>query len=116
MQIPGDLQQIVIPLHHDRVISALVEMAWPPMTLIEGHRIASIQVMHELREVRTRRVNDEVEMVRHQDVAQKLNVMELQRPLQEFEKRIAVEIVSEDGTPLISAGGDVVIRAGKLYA
>jgi len=70
--------------------------------------------MHTAREVRFWRLDDQVEVVRHQHPGRNTPAEACGRLLQEREKGFAICVVLEDSTLFVAAGSDVIDGAGKL--
>jgi len=89
-------------------------MAGPPVLVacIEG--IAGVQPLHELREVRPRRADQEVEMVFHQHERVEQDCGRGDVVLELTEKATPVSIGEENPRPPVAASGDMVERVGKV--
>jgi hypothetical protein len=57
---------LLLGLDHLRPETAAEEVVTAPVTLVEGPRIGAVEVAHAVREVRLRRLEDEVVVVPHQ--------------------------------------------------
>jgi hypothetical protein len=115
MKIPRYLQQVIVALHHGRVVSPLVEMAGPPMALVKGARIAYVEMPHELGEIRPERLDKQMEVVGHQHVAKEPDIMYLEGSIQQLKEREPVSIIFIDRASLVSPAGNMIVCSGKLY-
>ena len=83
-------------------------MSYCPMTPVEAHGVDAVQLSHAAGQIRLLGLNDEVVVVGHEAVAMAEPVGVLSNRLQEIEKSLSVEVISENGMTGIAAGGDVV--------
>jgi hypothetical protein len=96
------------------VEAALEQMAAASVTAIECHRVRPHQPLHAAREVRLRRFDDEMKVIRHQDPGSHAPAEAFNRFAEEFQEEEAVAVGAKDRLPLIAASGDVVGSAGEI--
>src|SRR5438045_2113830 len=83
---------------------------------IEPSGVGAVEPVHATREVRLRRLDDEMEVVSHQHIGGDAPAEALDNLGEEAEEGFPIGIGEEDGALLIAAGSDVVDGAGKLDA
>jgi hypothetical protein len=94
----------------------LEEMALVPPTLIEALGVEPVEAVHPVTEIGFRRLEHEVEMVRHQAVAEAFPpVPSDDVPEQGHESR-TIDRVDEDRALPVAARGDVIRPPGNLEA
>jgi hypothetical protein len=82
------------------------------VALVEGPRVAAVQVAHAVREVRFRRLDDQVVVVAHQAADVDPPLVPLHDPVEDLEEDDAVAVVQHDRCVVVAARRDVVKRAG----
>jgi hypothetical protein len=108
--------KILVFINENAFVSALVKMAGPivPPVVITG--IGDIEMAHELGEVAFGGFNEQVEVVRHEDVAVKLYAVNVDRLDKYLEEPFSVGIVLKDVIAFVASAGNVVHCAGILDA
>ena len=82
------------------------------MALVEGARVAAVQVPHALVEVRLGRLDDQVEVVSHQAAHVHAPVVAALDPAEDVEEDPAILVVQDDGTVVVATCRHVVEGAG----
>jgi hypothetical protein len=86
------------------------------MDVVERLRVDPLQVLDPARDVRFGRLDDEMEVIRHQAVEVELPPAAPHDLPQEAGEQLAIEVVEEDRRSVDAARGDVVDAAGDLWA
>jgi hypothetical protein len=73
-------------------------------------------VAHEFSEIGLSSLNQEMEVIRHQDVRIQGDLIGLSRRLEQREELMSVLLIDEDALSFIAPAGDVVDSAGKLHS
>ena len=82
------------------------------MALVEGTGVGAVQVTHAIREVRRRRLDDEVIVVAHQAPDVDAPLVAVADAVQDVEEDDPVGVVEDDRVTVVAARCDVVVRAG----
>jgi hypothetical protein len=91
-------------------------MVLTAVLLVEGARIAAVQVSHARGEVRGRGLDDQVVVVSHQAARVQAPAVAALDASQEVEEDDAVFAVEHDRRAVVPAGHDVVIASGDEWA
>jgi hypothetical protein len=116
VHITGNLEQIGVLLDKDRMVPSLVEVADASVPPVENPRVADVEVPHEFRQIRLRRLHHEMEMIAHQYITQEPNGVDVTRSRDTVEERHSVGIVPENVPPFIPPATNMIIRAFILYS
>lgn len=101
---------MIVAIENPSLEATLEEVPHPVVAAIEAHRVEAVEPMHPGGELRLRRADDEMEVVRHQrpdehvPAKAKPDLAELSLPV------VAVTRVENDRLPRDPARGDVVDR------
>jgi hypothetical protein len=76
------------------------------VALVEGARVASVQVAHAARQVRFGGLDDQVVVVPHQAPRVDTPAVAALDSAQEVEEHVAIGLVADDRGPVVSPGGD----------
>jgi hypothetical protein len=79
--------------------------------VVERARVLTVEVAHAVRQVRQRRLDDQVVVVAHQAACVQLPAVPVHDALQNADERVAVGVVEEDRRVVVAARCEVVIRA-----
>ncbi len=110
MNVAGDDGKVLVFVHEDAFVPALVQMADAIVPPVEVAGVGDVEFAHEFGKVAERRFYQKVEMVVHKDEAVKLYRINIEGLSENQEKPPAICVVSEDGLPFVSAARDVVDR------
>jgi hypothetical protein len=102
MNIPGQYREIIVFIHHNGFISALVEMPDPDVSSVVKTGVRDIEVAHEFRQVGKGRLNEQVKVIAHKHIAVKFDGVDVEGLIQLQEEAIPISIVTED-FPLVIA-------------
>jgi len=116
MDIARQGQQVSIVLDQLGLEAALELVAGPPVLVTGIQGITGIEPLHEPREVRPRRADQQVEVVVHQDEGVEEDRSGGHVVAELVEEPQPVGVGEEDRRPPISAGGDVVEGVGEIDA
>jgi hypothetical protein len=86
------------------------------MAAVVGLGVHTVQLPHQSRQVAPARVQHQVVVVAHQTVGQHLRIEALHALCEHRQEGDAVIVIQIDRLASVTAGGDVVDRAGELYA
>ncbi|MCP9487134.1 MAG: hypothetical protein MSC30_14895 [Gaiellaceae bacterium MAG52_C11] len=101
---------MIVAIENPGLEATLKEVPDPVVAAVESHRVEAVQPMHPGRELRLRRPDDEMEVVRHQRPDEHAPA-EAQPDLPELPPPvIAVTSIQDDRLPRDPACGDVVDR------
>src|SRR3990172_12124935 len=116
VDISDQSQEILIPIAEKGLVPSLKEMAYFAVLPIEVAGIGEIQKLHDLRQRRFRCLDEQVEVIGHQDVGVEDKTALLLIMPESAEILASVLIVKENVLLLIAPGYHMVERSGKLYA
>ena len=103
---------LLLRLDELRPVAAAEEMVLPAVFLVEGARVAAVQVPHARVEVRGRGFDDQVVVVPHQAPCVQAPAVAPLDASQEVEEDDAVFAVEHDRRAVVPAGDDVVVGPG----
>jgi hypothetical protein len=104
---------LLVVLDRSRRVAAAEEVVLAAVTLIEGGRVAAVQVAHPLREVGLRSHDDEVVVVVHEAPGLYAPPVAARDPEEDVEEDAAVVILGIDRPPVVPACRQVVDAAGR---
>jgi hypothetical protein len=84
----------------------------PPVPVIEGARVAAVQVAHAFVEVRLRRLDDQVEVIAHQTADVDLPLVTARDAAEQVNEEHPVLVVEDDRSVVVAACDDVVDGTG----
>jgi hypothetical protein len=108
--------EVLVPVEHTRVEAALEEMPRPRVAAVEPHRVDPVEALHCARELRLRRLDEQVEMVVEQVPRVQLPAEPLRHVDEELEPGLAIAVVEDDRSLLHPAARDVVVRRARQLA
>jgi len=92
------------------------DVVLPAVAIVEGARVLAVEVTHAVREVRERRLDEEVVVVAEQAAGVQAPAVAPADASQELDEDGAIPVVAEDRLVVVSLGGDVVAGAGGEMA
>ena len=107
---------LLLRLDELRPVAAAEEMVLAAVLLVEGARVAAVQVPHARVEVRGRGFDDQVVVVPHQAPRVQAPAVAPLDASQEVEEDDAVLAVEHDRRAVVPAGHDVVVGPGDEWA
>ena len=116
MNVAYQFEQIGVRVTENRLVSPLKAVADRMMARVEVLREALLKALHGLGERKSLGRNDQVQVVRHQNVGIKGESVSLPVPSKQFGVPPVVCFVSKDMAPLVSTGDDVVEGAWNIDA
>jgi hypothetical protein len=102
---------LLVRLDHLRPVSAAEDVILPLVALVEGARVASVQVAHPVCEVRHRGLDEEVVVVAHQAAHVSPPAVTPFDPAQDVEEDDPISIVEDDRRVVVAPNPDVVVGA-----
>ena len=114
VNVAGEDGQIAVFVHEDALVSSLVEMPDPLVSPIVITGVGDVEVAHELAEVGQGGLKKQVEVVCHQDVAVKLDGVDVQGLAEDLEELFPVAVIAEDFSFFIAPASDVIDGVGIL--
>jgi hypothetical protein len=106
----------VLVLDHPALEAACEQRAVPPVLVVEGLRVPAVEALHAAGQVRLGRVEDEVEVRRHETQRMERPAVALRAELDEPQERAPVVVVPEDRAPVDAAREDVEVPVGQRCA
>ena len=94
--------------------SPLKQVAATAVPPIEVARVAAVVMLHSGREVRLRRLDEQVVVRRHQHERVETPTVDFDRTAEPVQPFLAVRIIAHNGTFLVTPRDDVVQRSGKF--
>jgi hypothetical protein len=110
------LHEVALVVDHSRREAAGEEMPEAAMSFVERLRVAAVQTLEPPRELRLRRVQDDVVVRRHQAESVHRPPEPLRARAKEREEVPAVGVVDEDVAPSDAARHHVEVAVGKARA
>ncbi len=83
MDVTRQYGKIGISIHKDGFVSSLIKMADAPMPTVEIADVSDVEVAHEFGKVPKRRLDKQVKMVGHHNVAVELDGVNVYRLVQD---------------------------------
>jgi hypothetical protein len=114
MHIPAELQQVRIPIHHDRLESPLKQMPDPAVSAVEITGVRDIQMSHELGKIATRCFEHQMKMIHHQHISVKTDTVCFQGALKMTEEGLIIGPIPIDRSLLIATAGHMIESAGII--
>lgn len=114
VNIPDELQEVLVLLTDYGLVPVLKEMAAPIMPQVEGHGMPSQKPSHESRELDPSRTEQKVDMIRHQSPGITARLGLLQQRGQTFNERVPVFVVHENIATLDTSGDNVMEKSGNV--
>jgi hypothetical protein len=106
--VAADPEVVVLRLDHLRPEPSLEDVARLVVPVVERHRVDAVEVVHALRDVRVRRLHDQVVVGRHQAVGVDRPPAPAGDLAEESQKELAVVVAAVDRRPADAARDDVV--------
>jgi hypothetical protein len=103
---------LLVGLDRLRPVAPAEEVVDPSVALVEGARVAAVQIPHAFVEVRLGRLDDQVEMVAHQAAHVHAPVVAALDAAEDVEEDAAILVIEDDGTVVVAACRDVVEGTG----
>jgi hypothetical protein len=103
---------LLVGLDHLRPVAPAEEVVDPSVALVEGARVAAVQVPHALVEVGLGGLDDQVEVVPHQAADVHAPVVAALDAAEDVEEDPAILVVEDDGTVVVAPCRHVVEGAG----
>jgi hypothetical protein len=107
---------LLVALDQARAETAAEDVVGAAVDFVERTRVAAVQVAHSLRQVRLRRLDDEVVMVSHQAIGVDAPAITAHDPPQRVEEQAAVVVVEKDPPLVVPARRHVVHATGHELA
>jgi len=96
------------------VKASLEEMPFVAVPPVEPPRVHAVQPVHSAGDIRLRRLNEEVIVIRHQAIRMASPIEDLDDLLEQLEETEPVTVIDEDLLLAVPAGRHVVGSAGSL--
>jgi hypothetical protein len=108
MHVTAQFQKITVRFHYNGLKTPLIKVPRSSVSAVEVGRVGYIEMPHEFREICFGGLNDQVEMVGHEDVGVQPDLINFQGSLEFLQKCSTVGIVAEDFSSFIATAGNVV--------
>jgi hypothetical protein len=116
VDVRGDVGEVVVARDHARVEAALEEVARAGVAAVEPHRVDAVQALQPARELRLRRLDEEMKVVVEQVPRVQLPAEPPRDVDEQLEPRFAIAVVEDDRPLLDAAAGHVVVRRARQLA
>jgi hypothetical protein len=103
---------LLLGLDHPRPEAAAEDVILPPVPFVEGTCVLAVEVAHAVREVRERRLDEQVVVVPEEAARVQAPAVAPADALQDPDEDRAVGVVQEDRRLVVPLRPDVVVRAG----
>jgi hypothetical protein len=81
---------------------------------VEVPRVLAIQPLHAAGQVRVRRLNEQMEVVRHEATRVDAPAVSARHPISDLEEPLPIVVILEDRLSPVPASSDVIDAAGDL--
>lgn len=108
MDVAGQDGQVGLFVHEHAFVSALIEMACSPVPPVKVASVGNIEVAHEFGEVSEGCLDEQMKVVGHEDVAVKLDGVNMEGLDKNLQKALPVGIFFENIFLFVSPAADVV--------
>jgi hypothetical protein len=112
----GRMAAMLVGLDHPRGEARAEEVTRPRVTVVEALCVAAVQVLDARGELRLRRLDDQVDVVRHQTEGVDPPSVPRDRQREQVHVHAAVVVVAVDGGAVDAACGDVEDAVRELGA
>ena len=116
MNIQQQAIQVGIFADEKTLEAALEQVPAALMAAVEVDAVCRLESVHELAEIARRRLEHQVDVVRHQAEHVQANLVKLDAVGQAVEETVAVAVVDENVPPIVPANGNVIDCALILNA
>ncbi|HVM17069.1 MAG TPA: hypothetical protein VM290_05770 [Gaiellaceae bacterium] len=116
MHVPDDGEQLPVVLDEVRPEAALEDVSAAPVPPVEALRVDGVQPLHPGRDVRERRVHDQVDVRGHEAVRDALPAAAVDDVVEQPVEDVAVRLAAEEDLAEPGVDAEVVRRAGELGA
>ena len=116
VEVARDLLEIRILIYEESRITSLIEITRSLMGAIEVGGVGDIEAAHEFLKIAQRGLDQEVEVIGHQDISQNLHLVDLGGPGQELQEGSPVGVWEIDLLASIASAGDMVVGVFVLNA
>jgi len=108
MNIAADLQEIAVPIHQERFVALLKEMARAAMPPVKIDCVTRLEGLHQFGEIALGCLHEQMDVIGEQTIAEQLNPF-LPTVLSELgEVGVPISIIAKDGLAVIPAGQDMI--------
>ena len=116
MDVARDRQQVALVFDQLGLEAALEHVARPAVLVAGIQCVRRQEPLHETRQVRPRRADQQMKMIAHEDIGKQLDIGEAKMVCKLGEKALAVGVVLKDRRAAVAATGDVIQGVGKIDA
>jgi hypothetical protein len=109
VHVAGHFHEIVIGINQKGFVASLIKMAHSLMDAVEIEGIGYVEVAHEFLEIGQGGLDDEVEVVGHEDKGQHVHLVDLRGSGQKVQKRLSIGVISNNILSGITAAGYMVV-------
>ena len=78
------MKKVAVHIDEKGLVPSLIEMTGTVMSLIEIACVGYIEMTHKVLKICLRSLDDDMEMVRHEDKGEKMNLIDLKRVFKDF--------------------------------
>jgi hypothetical protein len=116
MQVSNESQQIPIPVTEERFVSSLENVTHGVMGPVEVACVGLLDSLHDLREWSLGRFEEEMHMIRHQDIGIEHELVPVLVPVEARQVYLIISLTPEHMPTLIPTSDDMVKNSWKLNA
>ena len=114
VHIAAQFQKVAVRVHQQGFVAPLKKMAAAVVVAVEINGISRVEPLHEAVQISLRRVDHEMKVVGHQDVAVDLDPINRATFRQNVQELAPVGIIRKDVPAFVAPGSDVLPGAGVL--
>src|SRR3989304_2793151 len=114
MDVAHQLQQVAIAVAHDRLVAPLKQMPAVTVCSVKSPRVSGQQRLHHPRRRSLLHFQEQMEMVRHQNVGVEVKRITLSRRGQPVEKRFEVAVLKKYLPAVVSAGHHMIEQSLRV--
>ena len=103
-----------IGFNQQRFKAALEHMARAMVAAVEAHRVGYLKLAHEFAQIRSCSLNQQVEMIGHQNIGDQIDIKNFAAVGQRFQKAVAILFDQKNILPVITPVHHVVITVCHL--
>ncbi len=114
MDVPNELQKIIIPLTHNSLVAALKKMPHLPVSSVILLGIAKLDILHDFRQCNVADLYQKMDVIVHQYEGIELAAKSGWQLFKELEVAFPVLVVAENHLPLIATTHGMIQGSGKM--
>jgi hypothetical protein len=108
MDVAGHGREVSLFVHKYAFVSTLIEMAGPSVPPVKITRVDNVEMAHKFGEIAQGSLGEQMKVVGHQNIAVKLDGVNMKRLGKNLQKALSVTIIFEDVFLFVSSAADMV--------